>query len=68
MERLVVTPEEAAGMLITSPSEIRRLIHEGELPAYKSGRNFKIVIAQLQQYVERKAIEEAERRKKECQR
>lgn len=62
--RLVVTPNEAAQMLVTSPDEIRRLIREGELPAYRTGSNYKIVIKQLESYIEERA--ERERRER-CQ-
>lgn len=64
MDRLIVTPEEAAKMLVTSPDEIRSWIHEGLLPAYQTGRNYKIVITQLQKFIEAKAEYETERRRK----
>ncbi len=67
MEKIVVTPEQAAEMLVTSPSEVRKWIHDGELPAYRSGRNWKIVKSQLQKFVEDKAeAETKERRIKKC--
>lgn len=66
MEKLVVTPEEAAEMLVTSPATVRGWIREGLLPAYRQGRNWKIVISQLQIFIEQLAIHETERRK-QCQ-
>lgn len=68
MEKLVATPDEAARMLATSPNEIRTLIIRGELPAYKSGRNYKIVISQLQDYIETKALRETKERIEEHER
>lgn len=63
MEKLVLTPEEAAELTITSPATVREWIKEGSLPAYRQGRNWKIVRTQLQSFVEQMAIEETERRK-----
>lgn len=63
MKRLVCTPAEAAEALVTSPDKVRELIQTGELPAYREGRNFKIVISLLQEYIEERAINETERRK-----
>lgn len=65
MKRLVCTPAEAAEALVTSPDKVRELIQTGELPAYREGRNFKIVISLLQEYIEERAINETERRKNE---
>ena len=65
MERLVCTPAEAAEALATSPSKVRELIANGELKAYREGKNFKIVITQLREYIETRATEETERRKNE---
>ena len=65
MERLVCTPAEAAEALATSPSKVRELISTGELKAYREGKNFKIVITQLREYIETRATEETERRKNE---
>lgn len=63
MERLVCTPEQAAHALITSPDEVRRLIKTGELPAYRQGTNWKIVITQLQRYIEDRATRETKERR-----
>lgn len=64
MERLVVTPDEAAEMLVTSPVQVRKWIHEGRLPAYRTGKNWKIVITHLQTFIEQLALEDTERRMK----
>ena len=63
MDRLICTPAEAAEALVTSPDKVRELIQSGELPAYREGRNFKIVISQLHEYIQNRATEETERRK-----
>ena len=65
MERLVVTPREAAKMLFASLDTVNAKCHSGEIPAYRDGRNWKIPIAGLEEYVVDKAKEEAmERREK----
>lgn len=63
MKRLVCTPAEAAEALVTSPDKIRELIQSGELPAYREGRNFKIVISLLQEYIEERAGRETKERR-----
>ena len=55
MERLVVSPVEAAKMLQTRPDKIRELCKAGEIPHYKDGRNVKIPVEALSQYVMDKA-------------
>lgn len=51
MDKLVVTPVEAAEMLQTRPSKIRELCDTGELLHYKQGRNIKIPVEVLKRYV-----------------
>ena len=51
MDKLVVTPVEAAEMLQTRPSKIRELCDAGVLLHYKQGRNIKIPVEVLKQYV-----------------
>ena len=63
MDKLVLTPEEAAELTITSPATVREWIKEGSLPAYRQGRNWKIVKTHLQMFIEQMALEETERRK-----
>ena len=64
MDRLVCTPAEAARALATNPDTIRELIHSGELPAYQNGTHFKIVIADLEEYIRNRASAETGKRKK----
>ena len=63
MERLVVTPAEAAEMLATSPNKIYLLLESGELPAYRQGSYWKIPVATLSAYIVEKAINESEERR-----
>ena len=63
MERLICTPQEAAEALVTSPDKVRELIAKGEIPAYREGTHYKIVISQLHEYIRARANEETERRK-----
>lgn len=65
MERLVLTPSEAAKALVTSPDKVRELIQSGELPAYRQGRNFKVPISLLEEYIANRAIKETEARRLE---
>lgn len=51
MDKLVVTPVEAAEMLQTRPSKIRELCDAGVLLHYKQGRNIKIPVEVLKQHV-----------------
>lgn len=51
MDKLVVTPVEAAEMLQTRPSKIRELCDAGVLLHYKQGRNIKIPVEVLKRYV-----------------
>lgn len=67
MKRLVCTPAEAAEALVTSPDKVRELIQNGELPAYREGRNFKIVISLLEEYIEERAFKETEERRENGQ-
>jgi excisionase family DNA binding protein len=57
MEKLVVSPCEAAKMLATRPDNIRKLCESGEISHYKVGRNIKIPVKILEEYVIRKAKE-----------
>ena len=67
MERLVVTPQEAADMLSTSPNNIYPMLESGELPAYQVGSYWKIPVHSLKEYVISKAQSEAEERRSKCQ-
>ncbi len=51
MEKLVVSPVEAAKLLQTRPDRIRNLCQSGEIIHYKDGRNIKIPVKALEEYV-----------------
>lgn len=55
MEKLVVSPVEAARLLATRPDTIRKLCEAGEISHYKVGRNIKIPVKILEEYVINKA-------------
>ena len=63
IKRLVCTPAEAAKALATSPNKVHELLERGEIPAYREGRNYKIVISLLQDYIEERAINESKERR-----
>lgn len=63
MNRLVVTPEEAADMLKEQKASVYSKLRKGEIPAYRSGKEWKIPIKTLEQYIENKAIIEAKTRR-----
>ena len=65
METMIVRTAEAADLLATSPNRVLELIREGEIPAYRDGRNWSIPRTLLQAYVEDRAREETERRRNE---
>lgn len=52
---------------MTSQSNILNLIRDGKIPAYRDGRNYKIVISQLQEYIEQRAISETKERKRNAE-
>ena len=64
MDTLVVTLAEAAKIIRVSIEEMSRMAEEGEIPAYRDGRNWKIPKSLLSAYVENKAISEAKERRK----
>lgn len=63
MKKLVISASECASLLATTPNKVQKLLMSGDLPAYKDGRNWKIPIKLLEQYVVEKAIAEAKERK-----
>ena len=67
MERLVVTPQEAAEMLATSPNNIYPLLESGDIPAYRQGSFWKIPVHSLKEYVISKAFNESKERRLKCQ-
>lgn len=48
----LMTPEEVAGRLKVSIFTVRRWIHQGDLPAYRIGRGWRIGSADLDQWLE----------------
>ena len=63
MEKLILTAEEAAKALGTRSDTVRTMLKNGEIPAYREGKNWKIPMKLLQQYVEKRALEETEERR-----
>lgn len=53
-------------MLKMSAEDMQRLLEEGQIPAYKVGRNWKIPIKCLEEFVITKAIIDTEERKNEA--
>ena len=43
--------KEAAAFLGTTKQQVRKLIHSGELPAIKLGREFRIPIESMEKYL-----------------
>ena len=68
MDKLVVSPREAARALDVSNSKAYELIETGELPAYRMGNGWKVSVADLKKYVTDKANAEANERRSKCQR
>ena len=67
MDRLICTPQEAAEALATRPAKVRELLDRGEIPAYKEGRNYKIPIVLLEEYIVTRAHKETEERRENGQ-
>ena len=65
MERIVVTPAEAAEALATSKNKVLELLETGMLPAIKVGRNWKIPETLLHRFIEEQAVKEALKRRDE---
>lgn len=63
MEKLILTPDEARNMLQENTSTIYRMLKSGEIPAYRSGNNWKIPLKTLERYIENKALNEAKVRR-----
>lgn len=60
--RLVVSKTEIQKMINTSSENMLRLLEEGKIPAYKVGRDWKVPVACLEEYVIATAIADTERR------
>ena len=63
MNALVVSAAKAATMLKLSKSQVLAELEAGSIEAYRDGRNWKIPIVKLEQYVVRRAEEEARERR-----
>lgn len=64
MEKMVVSANEAAELLNQSNEQTIEALNNGEIPAYKIGRNWKIPVDGLRTYVNKKAQHEMQKRKK----
>lgn len=64
MEPLVISLIETAKALKLDVVETTRRLNNGEIPAYRDGRNWKIPKTLLRTYAENKAISEAKERKR----
>lgn len=62
MKKIICTPRECAELLCTSLTVIYSLLESGELPAYRQGKNWKIPMKALEDYVMDRAMFEAEGR------
>lgn len=63
MKRMICTPVEAAEALATRPAKVRELLDRGDIPSYKEGRNYKIPIVLLEEYIVARALKETEERR-----
>lgn len=64
IETLVYTAQEAAKALKTDNGSFNKRLENGEIPAYKEGRYWKVPKSLLNRYIEEVAIREAEERRK----
>lgn len=64
VETLVYTAQEAAKALKTDNGSFNKRLENGEIPAYKEGRYWKVPKSLLNRYIEEVAIREAEERRK----
>lgn len=55
MDKFTLTPKEAAEYIGMGENRIRQLAKNGEIPAAKSGRNFKIPRPLLEEWILEKA-------------
>ena len=66
MEKLVVTPKQAAEMLDIGIEKIYPLLESGEIPAIRIGTRWKIPLESFKEYVIARAVAEAKERKGIC--
>lgn len=64
VETLVYTAQEAAKALKTDNGSFNKRLENGEIPAYKEGRYWKVPKSLLNRYIEEVAIKETEERRK----
>lgn len=64
MDRIVVSAYEARQMLGISPNRLQKILESGEIDAYKVGRNWKIPVEAITEYVRHKSKSESEERRK----
>ena len=57
MEKILITPNEAAKILGVAPDEIRRWCHnDKDFPCFKVGAHFKISRDRLQDWIDKKCL------------
>lgn len=56
-EEKLLSPKEAGKYLEVNPMTIRRFIQQGILPGFKIGRNVRVKLSDLQNYIETTKIE-----------
>lgn len=57
---LVLSAREAAIELKMRQADMLRLLETGEIPAYKVGRNWKVPVSVLEEYVRRRSFEKVQ--------
>lgn len=67
MEKIIVRVTEAAEMLATSPNRVKELIREGQLAAFRDGKNWSIPVECVHDYAKVRALKEAAERKRQWQ-
>jgi len=67
MDKLVVSAAEAAKLISTSQETVLKMIRDGEIKAYRSGKGWKIPVQLLQTAVIDKAVQETRERRESCQ-
>lgn len=63
MEKMVMTVTDVSKVLSTSVHTIHEQLKAGEIPAYREGRNWKIPVSLLEQYICDRALKETEKRR-----
>lgn len=57
---LILSAREAASELKMRTADVLRLLEAGEIPAYKVGRNWKVPVSVLEEYVRRRSFEKVQ--------